>query len=54
MSPLPASLLHEFGCLRKGDKSVIVKKLGVVFVTVAEEKADIIFADGRQLLYYVT
>ena len=52
LSPLPASLLDDFGCLRKGDKSVIVKKLGVV--SEAEEKADIIFVDGSQLLYHVT
>ena len=40
LGPLPASLLDDFGCLRKGDESVIVKKLGDV--SEAEEKADII------------
>ena len=29
LSPVPPSLIDEYGCLRKGDKSVLVKRLGV-------------------------
>ena len=29
LSPVPPSLIDEYGCLRKGDKSILVKRLGV-------------------------
>lgn len=30
LSPVPASIIDEYGCLRKGNKSVIVQRLGVL------------------------
>ena len=30
LSPVPASIIDEFGCLRKGNKSVLVQRLGVL------------------------
>ena len=29
LSPVPPSLINEYGCLRKGDKSDLIKWLGV-------------------------
>ena len=29
LSPVPPSLIGEFGCLRKGDKTALAKRLGV-------------------------
>ncbi|CAL8391490.1 unnamed protein product [Arctogadus glacialis] len=45
------SLNDEFGCLRKGDKSVLVKRLGV-----PDENAplpNVVLVDGSQLLYHI-
>ena len=32
LSPDPPSIIAEFGCLRKGDKSVLVRRLGYPLV----------------------
>ena len=51
LSPVPPSLIDEFGCLRKGDKSVLVKRLGV-----PDENAplpNVVLVNGSQLLYHI-
>ena len=51
LSPVPPSLINEFGCLRMGDKSVLVKKLGV-----PDENAPlpiVVLVDASQLLYHI-
>ena len=45
---VPASLIDEQGCLRKGNKSALVKRLGVIECTPAT--ADIVIVDVQQLL----
>ena len=50
-SPVPPSLIDEFGCLRKGDKTVLVKCL-VVPVNGAPAP-DVVLVDASQLLYHV-
>ena len=51
LSAVPASLIDEQGCLRKGNKSALVKRLGVIECTPAT--ADIVIFDVQQLLYRV-
>ena len=51
LSPVPPSLIDEFGCLRKGDKSVLVKKLGVPDENAPLSKVALL--DGSQLLYHI-
>ena len=51
LSPVPPALIDEYGCLRKSDKSVLVKSLGVV--RIAPCAPDIVFVDGGQLIYHV-
>ena len=48
---VPASLINEQGCLRKGNKSAFIKRLGVIECTPAT--ADIVIVDVQQLLYRV-
>ena len=45
---VPVSLIDEQGCLRKGNKSALVKRLGVIECTLAT--ADIVIVDVQQLL----
>ena len=51
MSPFPPSLLEEFVCLEKGDKSTLVHKLGII--SQEEQAPDVVLVDGSQLLYHV-
>ena len=51
MSPVPPALIDEYGCLRKGDKAVLVKSLGVLVKT--ESAPDVVLVDGGQILYHV-
>ena len=54
LSAVPLSIIDEFGFLRKGDKSVIVRKccLSVVDESICVPKTIVI--DGSQLLYHIT
>ena len=51
LSPVPPSLIDEFGCLRKGDKTVLVKCREVP-VTSAPV-IDVVLVDANQLWYHV-
>ena len=51
LSPVPPALIDEYGCLRKGDKAVLVKSLGVALTTPPD--ADVVLVDAGQLLYHV-
>ena len=51
LSAAPASLTDEQGYLRKGNKSALVKRLGVIECTPAT--ADIAIVDVQQLLYRI-
>ena len=48
---VPASLIDEQGCLRKGNKSLLVKRLGVLDISPAA--ADIVIVDVSQLFYHI-
>ena len=49
--PLPPSLVNEYGCLRKGMKSVIVHRLGIDKNN--SPNPDTLLVDASQLLYYI-
>lgn len=49
-SGIPPALVDEFGCLRKGDESVLVKRLGCPCENVP---ASNVLVDASQLLFYV-
>ena len=51
LSPVPPSLIDEFGCLRKADKTVLVKCLGVPVNSAPAP--DVVLVDASQLLYHV-
>ncbi len=51
LSAVPALLIDEQGCLRKGTKSALVKHLGVIECTPAT--ADIVIVDVQHLLYRI-
>ena len=51
LSPVPPSLIDEFGCLRKADKTVLVKCLGVPVNSA--HAPDVVLVDASQLLYHV-
>ena len=51
LSPVSPALVDEYGCLRKGNKSVLVKSLGV-FAT-ALSAPDVVLVDAGQLLFHV-
>ena len=51
LSPVPPALIDEYGCLRKGDKAVLVKTLCVAATT--PSAPDVVLVDGVQLLYHV-
>ena len=51
LSAVPALLIDEQGCLRKGTKSALVKHLGVIECTPAT--ADIVTVDVQHLLYRI-
>ena len=49
LSHVPPSLIDEFGCLRKADKTVLVKCLGVPVNRAPAP--DVVLVDASQLLY---
>ena len=51
LSPVPPSLIDEFGCLKKGVKTVLVKCLGVMVNRAPAP--DVVLVDASQLLYHV-
>ena len=51
LSPVPPALIDEYGCLRKGDKAVLVKSISVSVMT--PSAPDVVLVDGGQLLYHV-
>ena len=51
LCPVPPSLIDEQGCLRKGNKSGLVKRLGVL--ETSQEAPEIVIVDGQQLLYRI-
>ena len=50
LSPVQPSII-EFGCLRKGDKSVLVRRLGYPLAHAPD--SDVLLVDASQLLYHV-
>ena len=52
LSPcIPTSLIDEFGYLRKGDKAVLVKYLGVPVNSASAPDVELV--DGSKLFYHV-
>ena len=51
LSPVPPALIDEYGCLRKGDKAVLVKSLSVSVMTPCAP--NVVLVDAGQLLYHV-
>ena len=51
LSHVPPSLIYEFGCLRKGDKTVLAKCLGLPVNSAPAP--DVVLVDASQLLYHV-
>ena len=50
--PVPPALIDEYGCLRKGDKALLVKSSHSVSVT-TPCAPDVVLIDADQLLYHV-
>jgi hypothetical protein len=48
---VPPSIVDEYGCLRKGNKAVLVHKLGVQ--QNQPQRPDVVIVDAQQLLYHV-
>ena len=46
LSPVPPALIDEYGCLRKGDKAVLVKSLSVSVTTLCAP--DVVLVDAGQ------
>ena len=51
LAPVPPSLINDYGCLRKSDTSILVRKLGSTIAS--PSNPDILLIDGNQLLYRV-
>ena len=51
LSPVPASIVDEYGCLRKGNKSGIVQRLGIL--EASPPVPDVVLVDASQLIYHV-
>ena len=51
LSPVPPALIDEYGCLRKGDKAMLLKSISVYVMT--PSAPDVVQVDGGQLLYHV-
>ena len=51
LSPVPPGLIDEYGCLRKGDKAVLVKFISVSVMT--PSVPHVMLVDGGQLLYHI-
>jgi len=50
LSPVPASLFDEYGCMRKGDKSVLVQKIAAF---TENHSTDVEVVDGNMLLHRI-
>ena len=48
---VPPSLIYEYGCLRKGNKSVLCNRLGVVQVD--PSTPDVFIVDMQHMLYHI-
>ena len=48
---VPPSLIYEYGCLRKGNKSVLCNRLGVVQVD--PSTPDVVIVDMQHMLYHI-
>ena len=48
---VPLSLMDEYGCFRRGNKAILVHKLGVKHHK--PPSPDVLIADAKQLLYHV-
>ena len=51
LSPVPLSLIDEFGCLRKVDKTLLIKCFRVPII--GAPSPDVGLVDGSQLMYHV-
>ena len=51
LSHVLPSTIDEFGCLRKGDKTALVKRIGVPINSAPAP--DVVLVDASQLLYLV-
>ena len=51
LAPVPPSLINDYGCLRKSDKSILVRKLGSTIASPSDP--DILLIEWNQLLYHV-
>ena len=51
LSLVPPSLIDEFGCLKKGDETALVKRRGVPVNSAPAP--DVVLVDASQLLYHV-
>ena len=49
--PVPASIINEYGCLRKGNKSVLIQRLGILEPN--PPVPDVVLIDASQLIYHV-
>ena len=48
---VPASLIDDYGCLRKGNKAALVKRISVV--SDCPLMPDVVLVDASQLLYHI-
>ena len=51
LAPIPPSHINGYGCFRKSDKSILVRKLGSTIASPSDP--DILLIDGNQLLYHM-
>ena len=51
LAPVPPSLMNDYGCLRKSDKSILVRKLGSTIASPSDP--DILLIYGNRRLYHV-
>ena len=51
LAPIPPSLINDNGCLRKSDKSILVRKLGSTIASPSDP--DILLIYGNRRLYHV-
>ena len=51
LAPVPPSLINDYGCLRKSDKSILVRKLGSTIASPSDP--DILLIYGNRQLYHV-
>ena len=51
LSPVPPALVDEYGSLRKGNKSALVRSIGVFAIDPPEP--DVVLVDAGQLLFHV-